>query len=202
MRTLSLANVNNIGALAWDGSNLWAASFNASSTGAKVLEISVGATPAVLKTIGLDPIFAPDHECAIIDGLAFDSSTGTLWVSPDACGNGCNFGIDYNIDTSGNLIRKIQLPFFVSGVAVAGKTLFVAHRCLPLGFDQIDLQGNVISSFPMIQVEGTFQWPENLSFDPVTFAPTCALWAMEPYQFGDRVNFDAATLIAYHVDCS
>lgn len=202
LRTVSLLFPDAAGgAIAWDGSNLWVASFQATLTGATIFQVSVGSTPAILKTLNLDPIFAPDNECAIIDGLAFDSSTGSLWVSPDACKHGCDFGVAYNIDTSGNLIRRIQLPFFVSGVAVAGKTLFAAHRCSPLGFDQIDLNGNVISSFPMIQVEGTFQWPESLSFDPVSFTPSCALWGMQPYQFDAHVVFDAATLVAYHIDC-
>jgi hypothetical protein len=191
------------GAVAWDGSNLWVASFQSTATGATVFQVSVGSTPAILKTLNLDPIFAQDNECAIIDGLDFDSSTGTLWVSPDV---GCNqaslsgtFGVAYNIDTSGNLIQRVQFPFSVSGVAKVGRSLYVVDR-FGGNIDQVDLKGNVLSSFPISKFENPTQWAEDLSFDPSTFTTQCALWAMQPYEQA-HFTLDSAALAAYHIDC-
>ncbi len=191
------------GAIAWDGGNLWVASFQSTLTGATVFQVSVGSTPAILKTLNLDPIFAQDNECAIIDGLDFDASTGTLWVSPDV---GCNqaslsgtFGVAYNIDTSGKLIQRLTFPFSVSGVAVVGKSLYVIDR-FHGNIDHVDLRGNVISSFPISKFESPGQWAEDLSFDASTFAPACALWAMQPYSQPD-VFLDSAALAVYHINC-
>jgi hypothetical protein len=191
------------GAIAWDGSNLWVASFQATLAGATVFQVSVGSTPTILKSLNLDPIFAPDNECAIIDGLDFDPSTGTLWVSPDV---GCNsasingkFGVAYNIDTSGNLIQRVAFPFSVSGVAVVGRNLYVVDR-FGGNIDHVDLKGNVLSSFPMSKFENPTQWAEDLAFDASTFAPACALWAMQPYEQA-HFTLDSAALAAYHIDC-
>lgn|SRR2546427_10228189 len=203
LRTLSLLFPEAAGGgIAWDGSNLWVASFQSTLTGATVYQVSVGSAPAVLKTLNLDPIFAPDNECAIIDGLDFDASTGTLWVSPDV---GCNqaslndtFGVAYNIDTSGNLIQRVQFSFSVSGVAKVGRNLYVVDR-FGGKIDQVDVKGNVISSFPISKFENPTQWAEDLAFDPSTFKG-CALWAMQPYS-QPHVFLDSAALAAYHIDC-
>jgi hypothetical protein len=203
LRTVSLLLPEAAGgAVAWDGNNLWVASFQSTLTGATVSQVSVGSTPAVLKTLNLDPIFALDNECALIDGLDFDASTGTLWVSPDV---GCNqasingtFGVAYNIDTSGNLIQRVQFPFSVSGVAKVGRNLYVVDR-FGGNIDQVDLMGKVISSFPISKFESPSQWAEDLAFDPSTFKG-CALWAMQPYS-QPHVFLDSAALAAYLIDC-
>ena len=79
----TLHELKQAGALAWDGSHLWVgiATLAASTctigvNGCAVLyEVDVS-TGFVLKTVDLSPMFAPDQECAFIDGLDYDASTG------------------------------------------------------------------------------------------------------------------------------
>src|SRR5437870_1877348 len=90
--SLSLVFPTAAGALAWDGAHLWVGSFGGSGTGPDSLpylfQVSTTKGGSVLKSLNLTSIFNPDvGPCGIIDGLAFDSSTGTFWVSPDV---GCN----------------------------------------------------------------------------------------------------------------
>ncbi len=119
----TLQEVKEAGALAWDGSHLWVGSFprnaktcTAGVTGCAFLtEVDV-TTGNPIGTIDVSSVFAPDHECGFIDGLDFDASTGTFWVSPDiGCLNGfvpnvCAVGFVYNVDSSGNLVKRLQLP--------------------------------------------------------------------------------------------
>ena len=214
LNRLSLVFPTGDGALAWDGSNLWVASFGGTGTGptslAYVFEVNPANGGTVLKTLNLTSIFAPDVDsCGIIDGLAYDSSSGTLWVSPDV---GCNFsvggdqfspGFVYQIDTSGNLLKRIEFPSFsVSGVAFSGKSLYVADR-FGLSIDRVTPDGSVVFSFPIAQVDPGV-WPESLAFDPSTFA-SCAIWVMQPYIpshiTGITPTLDHADLAAYSIPC-
>jgi hypothetical protein len=165
------------------------------------------ATGAVLKTLDLTSIFAADNMglCNFIDGLDFDPATGTLWVSPDiGCAfeftnNVCSIGFAYNVDTSGKLLHRIQFPFGVSGVAKVGNFLYTATCGFAPGMRTIvktSPDGEVVSSFPTVSVSGNHESAEDLSFDPVTFAPNCALWAVQTY----GRDFDAS-LAAYQIAC-
>ncbi len=160
-----------------------------------------------MKTLDLSEIFAADGlgGCNIIDGLDIDPATGTLWVSPDiGCNfiftnNACSIGFAYNIDTSGNLLRKVQFPFGVSGVAKVGRFLYTATCGFAPGMRTIvktTLEGEVVSSFPTISVSGNHESAEDLAFDPATFAPNCALWVVQDY----GKNLDAS-LAAYQIAC-
>src|SRR5438128_10521307 len=208
----TLSSINSAGALAWDGTNVWVGIFSISSCTSSVsgcgliFEVNP-ATGAVLKTLDLTSIFAADNMglCNFIDGLDFDSATGTLWVSPDI---GCAFqftnnvdsiGFAYNVDTSGKLLSRIQFPFAVSGVAKVGRFLYAATEGFAPGMRTIvktTLQGKVVSSFPTVSVSGNHESAEDLSFDPVTFAPNCALWVVQDYGRG----LDAS-LAAYQIAC-
>jgi len=217
----TFSSISNIGALAWDGTHLWAGEFAGSKTGAScttgvsgcafLYEIDVS-TGNVIKTVDISAVFAPDQQCSSIDGLSYDSSTGSLWVSPDVgcnfvfTNNICSFGFVYNVDTNGNLIRRIQFPFAVSGVAVTGKSLYVVDRCEGTsetkGFsfiDQVTPSGQVISRFPISQVDPN-TWAESIAFDPTSFAPNCAIWAVQPYSVPNTIF--AADLVAYQIGCS
>ncbi len=219
LRNLSLVFPTGNGALAWDGANLWVGSFGGGSTPVSqepfVFQVSTAGGGTVVKSLNLTSIFAVDGECDVIDGLAFDPSTGTLWVSPDVgClpfPNTCSEGFAYNIDTNGNLIRKIQFGFGVSGVAVANGNLYVVDRCDPThgtrGFsliDKVDMNGNVLSSFPITQL-GENSWAESITFDPTTFS-TCVIWAMQPYhteaKFTNSGSFHHAEAAAYSIPCT
>ncbi|TMI52109.1 hypothetical protein E6H13_07705 [Candidatus Bathyarchaeota archaeon] len=219
VRTLSITLPNTKGAIAWDGTDLWIASFAGESGSVTpqpfVFQVSTAGSGTLLKSLNLTAIFDVDQECGVIDGLAFDPSTGTLWVSPDVgcnffASNICSIGFAYNIDTNGNLIRKIQFPFGVSGVAVANGNLYVADRCEPTsptrGFgliDKVDASGNVVSSFPIAQLDPK-SWVEAIAFDPTTFG-TCSIWAMQPYpvgRFTTQGSFEHADVAAYGIPCS
>jgi hypothetical protein len=207
----TLSSVPNAGALAWDGSNLWVGVFGGKNkatcspgVSACVLLYKVDpSTGNVIKTVDISQIFAADQECNVIDGLSFDSSSGTLWVSPDVgcaaafTNNVCSIGFAYNVDTSGNLIQRVQYPFGVSGLAVAGTHLYVVDRCA--GFiDETGPNGQVISSFPLVKIDPG-NWVESIAFDTLSFTPTCALWAVQPYPIPNTIF--AADIVAYQIGC-
>jgi len=211
----NLHELNQAGALAWDGSHLWVAIGASSQNGATCatgvsgcallyqLDVSTG---NVIKTLDISSIFAADQECNFIDGLDYDSSTGTLWVSPDiGCAfafssDPCSVGFVYNIDTSGNLLKRLQLPFGVAGVNKVGSNLYMV-TCKQPDTPQrpvlkTTLDGTVISKFSTVSVSGQRESAEDLAFDPITFAPACALWVVQDYGF----PFDAS-LAAYQIAC-
>ncbi len=203
----TLKAVNMAGSLAWDGSHLWVGiaaqtlvTCEPKTKGCALLSKVDVSTDTLIKTVDISSVFAADHECNFIDGLSFDPSTGSLWVSPDpGClgRNACSVGFVYNVDTSGKLIKRLQFPFGVSGVAVVGTHLYVVNRCA-LIINETDTNGQIISSFPMTVINKG-NWVESIGFDPVTFAPACALWAMQPY-FVPSTTFDA-DLVAYQIGC-
>ncbi len=209
----TLHELKQAGALAWDGSHLWVG-IAASSTNTCVAGVSGCAllyqldvsTGNVIKTLDISSIFAADQECNFIDGLDFDSSTGTLWVSPDiGCAfafsnDACSVGFVYNIDTSGNLLKRLKLPFGVAGVNKVGSNLYMV-TCKQPDTPQrpvlkTTLDGTLISKFSTVSVSGQHESAEDLAFDPVTFAPACALWVVQDYGF----PFDAS-LAAYQIAC-
>ncbi len=208
----SLPNlIGEAGALAWDGTNLWVATFepHASRFNGRVFQISVGQNPTVLKTIELNDILQPDDECGIIDGLDFDASTNTLWLSPDAgCGphnTFCQVGHVYQIDLSGKLVSRLEFPFAISGDAIAGNNLYIVQRCTspstsPHIIYKTTLGGQIISGFPLVSLNGRTTVAEDIAFDSVTFASTgsCALWANE--RSGSFFTPNLA-LTAYDIDC-
>jgi len=208
----TLKEVKEAGALAWDGSHLWVAraaangqTCTAGNSGcAFITEVDVS-TGNPITTIDLSSIFAADQECNFIDGLSFDSSTVTFWVSPDiGClipfvPNVCAVGYVYNVDSSGNLIKRLQLPFAVAGVTNVGSFLYMdscsqPHQTRPIIKTTQD--GSVVSSFLTVSVSGNRESAESLAFDPTTFAPNCVLWAVQDY----GIPFDAS-LAAYQIAC-
>ena len=208
----NIVGVGAAGALAWDGTNLWVASFTAgrgAGLNGRIWEISVGSTPVLVKTIELNDILQPDDECGIIDGLGFDSSTNTLWFSPDAgCaphGTVCQVGHVYQINTSGNLVKRLEFPFAISGDDIVGNNLYIVQRCTtpstsPHIIYKTTLDGQILSGFPLATlVSGHVTTAEDISFDPATFASSsnCALWANERTGI---VNPTIA-LTAYEIAC-
>ncbi len=207
-----LHELDQAGALAWDGSHLWVASTLKNDqtctpgvTGCAFiseLDVSTGNT---IKTVDLSAIFAVDQMCGFIDGLSYDSATGTFWVSPDiGCAssfvsNPCTIGFVYNVDQNGNLIQRLQLPFAVAGDAKVGNFLYLV-TCGSRGtlrpINKTTLNGTLVSSFLTVSVSGFHESAESVAFDPTTFAPNCALWVVQDY----NIPFDAS-LAAYQIDC-
>lgn len=208
----TLTEVSNAGGLAWDGSHLWVGSFptnavtcTSGSTGCAFLtEVDV-TTGRPLRTVDLSSIFAPDQECGIISGLDYNTSTGTFWVTPNVgCLSGivpddCAIGFVYNVDTSGNLVKRVQLSFGAFGASQVGSHLYISACQAPRQMRPINittLDGTIISSFLTQSVSGQHENAEDVTFDSVTFAPTCALWVMQLYGF----PFDAS-IAAYQIAC-
>ncbi|HET7404674.1 MAG TPA: hypothetical protein VFJ63_01000 [Candidatus Bathyarchaeia archaeon] len=208
----TLTEVSQVGALAWDGSHLWAGSFptnavtcTSDSTGCAYITEIDPASGNAIQTVDLSAVFAGDQECGFIDGLSYDSSNGSFWVSPDI---GClcsivpncdAIGFIYDVNMAGQLLQRVQEPFGVAGVAKVGDNLYmVAEGYTPHGraIVQTTLAGTVVSSFPTISVSGQHESAESIAFDPSTFAPNCALWAVQDYGF----PFDAS-LAAYQIAC-
>ncbi len=208
----TLKEVKEAGALAWDGSHLWVGSFpfrvttcTAGQTGCAFLtEVDV-TTGNPIGTIDVSAVFAPDQECGFIDGLDYDASNGSFWVSPDlGCLIGivpdvCAVGYVYNVDGSGNLLKRLQLPFGVAGISRVGSNLYMVSCSTPghqRPIIKTTLDGTVVSSFFTVSASGHRESAEDLAFDPVTFAPRCALWAVQDYGF----PFDGS-LAAYQIAC-
>jgi hypothetical protein len=213
LRTLNV--INQAGALAWDGTYLWVAeaSNNPNSQTCTVgvsgcaflYKVDVNKNK-VIKTVDISAVFAPDQECNFIDGLNWDPSTNSLWVSPDiGCAAvfapPCSIGFVYNIDTNGNLIKRIQEPFGVAGVARVGSHLYMVTcktKTTQTGRPIIKttLDGTPVSNFTTFSVSGNRESAESLSFDSNTFNNACALWVMQDY----GIPFDAS-LAAYKITC-
>jgi hypothetical protein len=211
----TFSEVSQVGALAWDGSHLWTGSFlvNGSTcisgtTGCAYITEIDPMTGFAIRTVDLSSIFAADQECSAIDGLSYDSSTGSFWVSPDiGCAiqftsDPCSIGFVYNIDASGNLIKRLQEPFGVAGDAKVGNYLYMVTcgTSGPTGgsrmINKTTLDGTLVSSFTTVSVSGNRESAESIAFDPTTFAPNCALWSVQDYGF----PFDAS-LAAYQIAC-
>ena len=211
----TLSALNQAGALAWDGNHLWVGVYSSSPTNctpgvsgcALIYEVDPS-TDSITNTVDISAVFATDQECNIIDGLSYDPSSGSFWVSPDpgclfGVGiDGCSIGYAYNVDTSGNLLRRLVFPFGVSGVASAGHFVYIVDRCGTgsVSIDKTTLSGSVVSSFPIAQVDPR-SWAESIAFDPVTFAPSCALWTMQPYSVSSPQLTFPADIVAYQVGC-
>ncbi len=207
----TLTEVSNAGGLAWDGSHLWVGSFptnavtcTSGNTGCAYLtEVDV-TTGNPIRTVDLSDIFAQDQECGLISGLNYDSFTGTFWVTPNpGCLNGivpdvCAAGFVYHVDANGNLVNRLQLSFGAFSVAKVGSYLYAStcQNAPPRSIYKTTLSGTVVSGFPTVSVSGQHENAEDVTFDSVTFAPSCAVWVIQYYGF----PFDAS-IAAYQIAC-
>lgn len=176
-----------ISALAWDPGRekLWGA-YND-----KVYLIDVG-DPTVsgnaLATFQFSPSVQAPGEAGphpsglpgltLVDGLAYDGDDGSIWYSPDVHNSVYHFASD------GTYLGKVtpknaagQVDGLVSGVAVgAGNTLYIG-RDGQSEVRRIDkTTGNFISTFAT-----TSDRVEDLTCDPVTYAPNEAILAKDAY---------------------
>jgi len=94
----------------------------------------------------------------------------------------------------------LKLPFGVGDVDVAGNNLYLSSGGCGTTVYKMDRTGNLLSSFIITQVD-PHSWPEGLAFDPTSFAPSCALWTMQPY-FDLTTSSLAEDIVAYQVGCS
>jgi len=158
---------NSIEALAWDATRgrLWACN----SQGNVVL-INVGAGAVD----GSVPAFAVP---ACTDGLAYDGSDDTLWLSPDADST------VYHYTTGGSLIASFGVGGLLggcgnSGIAVGGPDLYLANN----GCSQIYTVNKTVTTSTLF---ATFPARlEDLECDGRTFSPKGAIWSLDAY---DRI---------------
>lgn len=168
-----------IGALAWDSNEnvLWGGSYD---NQAMVYKIDPN-TGAILTSFSVKTYFAGDPWPGYIDGMTYDETTDTLWLSSDV-GN-----VVINIDKAGNLIQSFTFTG-VSGNAFDGVNLWNAaireQRII-----QTDLSGNLLAEFAT-----PGYYPEDLAFDPITFAPKCVVWSNE-------ATFGVPRIRAWEVPC-
>ncbi len=141
-----------------------------------VAETVVSSFPTRQITEAEEPLYG------IIDGLAFDPRSDTLWFSPLESVH------VYEVTTEGTLVSSFVLPFspevWNAGLTFDGNHLWLSLRtggvtrdALP-GFVEVILVefttdgvflGGVVSEVGPIG-------SEDLAFDPVTFAPSCVVW--------------------------
>ncbi len=121
-------------------------------------------------------------EGGLLDGLAYDSVTDTLWFSEDQAVN------IYQSTTSGAFVSSFTLPLvpelWDAGLTFDGNDLWLAIRTggfrgtdpghFEPTFYEFSTGGAVRSLFS--PPGGTTFGVEDIAYDPVTFAPKCALW--------------------------
>jgi LPXTG-motif cell wall-anchored protein len=139
--------------------------------------------------------FAPGESCfpqepGLIDGLAFDSDDGTLWLSDDAATK------IYHVTPTGIILGSFDTPIHPvteqqgcnSGIEV------VPGGCLQLSLYQVSSphyphvivkvaknspSGPILDWFVHAVGAGS-DGAEDLEFDANTFAPCCVLWSNTP----------------------
>ena len=182
----------NIGALAWDPTRqvFWAGGYENSADDIYTFNPATG-------TVTLAFTFTPQGgNCAqqpvgLFDGLAYDPSTDSLWISDDE-GN-----VVFNLSTTG--VIRSYFPFSKagyncqSGIAVQTYTSGSPTLWLVDVDDDVivptDLNGNPLQGFL-----GNLANIEGIVFDNVTFPGQCAIW---------ENNAQASPAIAaYQVPCT
>ncbi len=180
-----------IGGLAWDGSQLWGGVINSipgwqGCYAVYTIIPTTNQTTEQFRTCSLAQSFPG------IDGLAYDTSTNTLWL-------GFNYGRTvYQLSRTGEVLRTINTGFpETSGVEFDGKYVWVmdpANHAL----HQFTMDGVEVFSFAAANM-----FHEDLAFDSLTFAPKCALWSMEAYAptVDPRTGMPANRITATEIPC-
>jgi len=204
LKTILVAGgVSKGGPLAWDGSALWTMDYAVNSFTLFRVDPTSG---AILSSCNIatqnpsDPAVtsSPINIGQKPDGL--DWTAGTLWVSSEIFPG--NWVV--NVDTSCKILSEFNPPANqgampggdggTSGVAFDGKNLWHPTRNSPTNMliFQTTTSG-VLTGLSFLT--GQSQLTEDLSFDPITFAPNCALW-------GDSAAIGTPNHItAYEIPC-
>jgi hypothetical protein len=196
--------VASAGPLAWDGSTLWTADYtNPSSNLFQVDPLSGAVLGGTCDFVAANPgnpaVPGPKGISFFPDGLDFGG--GTFWMSSESSGNPANWVAQLNTGCailSSFIAPPISGTDGISGSAVVvdpfnGNTLWnaVEGDTNPGGshiFQTDTLGAPTGPDFPAAHLT------EDLAFDPVTFAPKCALW-------GNEATNGANHLTAYEVPC-
>jgi hypothetical protein len=188
------------GPLGWDGSALWTADYSITSTILRV-DPSTGIVLSSCDFVAANPgnpaVVTPGTGIGNFpDGLDWSTSASAVWLSAEGGSNPGNWVAELNPTTCAvmaSFIAPASGSDGASGLAFVadpfnGDKLWQAHPDVPDIF-QTDTAGVV--SVPAF---GAAHLTEDLAFDPVTFAPKCAVWANE-------ATLGANHLTAYEVPC-
>jgi N-acetylneuraminic acid mutarotase len=186
----SLSTGVTLGALDFDGTQIWAGSYDGTDT-IYTLDPTTGA-----KTAKFSFSFT-DVGCygikGFIDGLAF--AGGTLWFHGDAA------SVLWHTNLSGTTLGSVGLSTMCNtGVAFDGSHLWL--MIYPHGNPDVttwdstiqerDTTGNYIWGF---RTDGLKY--EDIAYDAVSFAPNCAVWAITANDF-----HISPTITAFQVPCT
>jgi hypothetical protein len=179
-----------VAALAWDpGRNvLWAGSYSGDGY---VYTVALDGT-ATYEFTFVDTSVHKHGFAAYIDGLAYDPSDDTLWISGD------EEDTVFHYTTAGGTIGSFETPDNRenSGIANAGTTLWLALfssiNGAPRDIVQVDKMGVPTGLSFNVGDYG----PEDLELDKVTFSPGCVLWSNS---FGGDLT--GTILRAFEVPC-
>jgi hypothetical protein len=160
---------NSLGALAYDAgrNRLWACNSNNVSFNIVVL--------IDLTTSAVDPSVTPFPVAGCFDGLAYDGSDDTLWVSPDVSGT------VYHYTIAGALIASFPVTVGGcgnSGIAVGGSLLYLANN----GCSQIYSSPKDFSVAPTLFATFPARL-EDLECDSETFSGlgVGAIWSIDAF---------------------
>lgn len=136
----------------------------------------VSMTGTVLQTINYQSVvpaalLARDPFPGYVDGITVDPVTNTIWFSTD-------LGVSvYNLTKAGAYIGYIPAPLPNSGVTTDGVDLYLAFADYePVVLKRLSTAGAVLATVN-VHVTGSYEI-EDIEYDSVTFAPKCALWAI------------------------
>lgn len=180
-----------LGSLDWDGTQVWAGSYDGADT-IYTIDPATGT-----KTSRFSFLFT-DTNCfggkGFIDGLAY--AGGTLWFSGDGA------SVVWHTDLSGNILGSITLSSMCNtGVAFDGSNLWLMMYSLPKPDDKTAWDAVIQKR----STSGSYLWAfrpdgllyEDLGYDAVSFAPKCAVWGITA---NDRRIWP--TITALEVPCS
>jgi hypothetical protein len=129
----------------------------------------------------------------LLDGVEYDPGTNTLWISDDVGLTVYNVSLG-PVPPIGTVISSFTMPGIGcnSGITVAGNTLWLVDIDIDLLVSQLiqtDFLGN-----PLTTISLDDYLAEDIAFDPLTFAPKCAIWTNE-------AAVGAPLIRAYEVPC-
>ncbi len=159
------------GALSWDpvGGVLWGGRYDGSGAVDKI-DPATGVVTAVFGFAFPNGGNCFSQSPGYIDGLAFDPTDGTLWLSDDG---GTTI---YHVNARGSTVASFPVPAGVcnTGIAVSGQYLW-------LGSVQNQVEVARVSKFAPSTIISSFTTngnsPEGIALDNVTFPGTCVMWA-------------------------
>lgn len=189
----SESNSISVGCVTWDSKRnvLWGG--NTGSSG-PVYTIDLGDLTADGNAVGTFQFNFTEGGISLCDGLAYDQESDTLWISPDVDLNVYEFGLG-DADPLGQLLSTVApkneagtADGGVSGVVVGSANSLYIGRNGAQEIRRVDKStGDFISNFA--QTEGR---AEDLSCDPVTYAPREAVIAKE-FTFYEAFEVEAGT---------